>query len=89
MDRFLEQVAIEASQMYVTEQGKSPFASTVRSFIIHWKIEFFRADILRLCSFQTIEKLPDKVVLNIFSYLTHLEICRMGKIINGENFQAT
>lgn len=30
--------------------------------------------------FQTIEKLPDKVLLNIFSYLSHLEICRMAKI---------
>lgn len=30
MDRFLEQVAIEASQMYVTEDGKSRFADTVR-----------------------------------------------------------
>lgn len=30
MDRFLEQVAIEASQMYVTEDGKSRFANTVR-----------------------------------------------------------
>lgn len=29
---------------------------------------------------QTIEKLPDKVLLNIFSYLTHLEICRMARI---------
>lgn len=29
MDRFLEQVAIEASQMYVTDSGKSPFANTV------------------------------------------------------------
>lgn len=29
---------------------------------------------------QTIEKLPDKVLLNIFSYLSHLEICRMAKI---------
>lgn len=30
--------------------------------------------------FQTIEKLPDKVLLNIFSYLSHLEICRMARI---------
>lgn len=29
MDRFMEQVAIEASQMYVTEDGKSRFANTV------------------------------------------------------------
>jgi len=28
----------------------------------------------------TIEKLPDKVLLNIFSYLTHREICRMARI---------
>ncbi|CRL06290.1 CLUMA_CG018969, isoform B [Clunio marinus] len=56
MDRFMEQVAIEASQMYVTESGKSPFAST------------------------TIEKLPDKVILSIFSYLSHLEICRMAQV---------
>lgn len=36
--------------------------------------------------FQTIEKLPDKVVLNIFSYLSHLEICRMGeKIVAQQN----
>lgn len=26
----MEQVAIEAAQMYLTEEGKSPFASTVR-----------------------------------------------------------
>lgn len=30
--------------------------------------------------FQTIEKLPDKVLLNIFSYLSHREICRMATI---------
>ncbi|XP_055698787.1 F-box/LRR-repeat protein 2 isoform X1 [Phlebotomus papatasi] len=29
---------------------------------------------------QTIEKLPDKVLLNIFSYLSHLEICRMARV---------
>ena len=29
---------------------------------------------------QTIEKLPDKVLLNIFSYLTHREICRMARV---------
>ncbi|CAO1433978.1 unnamed protein product [Diamesa serratosioi] len=51
-----ELVAIEASQMYVTETGRPRFADT------------------------TIEKLPDKVLLNIFSYLTHLEICRMARI---------
>uniref|UniRef100_A0A2A4JDP1 F-box domain-containing protein n=1 Tax=Heliothis virescens TaxID=7102 RepID=A0A2A4JDP1_HELVI len=28
----------------------------------------------------TIEKLPDKVLLNIFSYLTHREICRMATV---------
>ncbi|XP_063703982.1 F-box/LRR-repeat protein fbxl-1 isoform X3 [Culicoides brevitarsis] len=28
----------------------------------------------------TIEKLPDKVLLNIFSYLSHLEICRMARV---------
>ncbi|KAF4532619.1 hypothetical protein B566_EDAN011532 [Ephemera danica] len=28
----------------------------------------------------TIDKLPDKVLLNIFSYLTHREICRMARI---------
>ncbi|XP_063896307.1 F-box/LRR-repeat protein 2 isoform X3 [Helicoverpa armigera] len=29
---------------------------------------------------MTIEKLPDKVLLNIFSYLTHREICRMATV---------
>ncbi|KAH9629900.1 hypothetical protein HF086_008191 [Spodoptera exigua] len=29
---------------------------------------------------KTIEKLPDKVLLNIFSYLTHREICRMATV---------
>lgn len=28
----------------------------------------------------TIEKLPDKVLLHIFSYLTHREICRMARV---------
>ncbi|GJQ75847.1 hypothetical protein Trydic_g17915 [Trypoxylus dichotomus] len=28
----------------------------------------------------TIEKLPDKVLLEIFSYLTHREICKMAKV---------
>ncbi|XP_072160465.1 F-box/LRR-repeat protein 12-like [Bemisia tabaci] len=28
----------------------------------------------------TIEKLPDKILLNIFSYLTHREICRMARV---------
>ncbi|XP_026472691.1 F-box/LRR-repeat protein 2 isoform X2 [Ctenocephalides felis] len=28
----------------------------------------------------TIEKLPDKVLLNIFSYLTHREICRVARV---------
>ncbi|XP_023720818.1 F-box/LRR-repeat protein 2 isoform X2 [Cryptotermes secundus] len=28
----------------------------------------------------TIEKLPDKVLLNIFSYLSHREICRMARV---------
>ncbi|XP_069690264.1 F-box/LRR-repeat protein 2 isoform X2 [Periplaneta americana] len=28
----------------------------------------------------TIEKLPDKVLLNIFSYLSHREICRMAQV---------
>lgn len=31
-------------------------------------------------SFQTIEKLPDKVLLNIFTYLSHREICRMAMV---------
>lgn len=31
-------------------------------------------------SFQSIEKLPDKVILHIFSYLSHLEICRMAMV---------
>lgn len=39
MDRFLEQVAIEASQMYVTEDGKSPFANTVRFRNHLWIVE--------------------------------------------------
>lgn len=30
--------------------------------------------------FQTIEKLPDKVLLNIFAYLSHREICRMATV---------
>lgn len=34
---------------------------------------------MKIFHFQTIEKLPDKVLLNIFSYLSHLEICRMGE----------
>lgn len=51
------QVALEASQMYLTDgSGRSPFAST------------------------TIEKLPDKVLLNIFSYLSHKEICGLATI---------
>lgn len=29
---------------------------------------------------QTIAKLPDKILLKIFSYLSHLEICRMSKV---------
>lgn len=29
---------------------------------------------------QSIEKLPDKVILHIFSYLSHLEICRMATV---------
>ena len=29
MDRFLEQVSIEVSQMYVTGEGDRPFANTV------------------------------------------------------------
>ncbi|XP_033610267.1 F-box/LRR-repeat protein 2 isoform X1 [Cryptotermes secundus] len=29
---------------------------------------------------MTIEKLPDKVLLNIFSYLSHREICRMARV---------
>lgn len=33
-----------------------------------------------ISSLQTIDKLPDKVLLNIFSYLSHLEICRMARI---------
>ncbi|KAG8232886.1 hypothetical protein J437_LFUL004756 [Ladona fulva] len=28
----------------------------------------------------TIDKLPDKVLLSIFSYLTHREICRMARV---------
>jgi len=39
MDRFLEQVAIEASQMYVTEDGSSPFANTVRFRNHLWILE--------------------------------------------------
>lgn len=35
---------------------------------------------LSLNNLQTIEKLPDKVVLNIFAYLTHLEICRVARV---------
>ncbi|VVC95161.1 unnamed protein product [Leptidea sinapis] len=51
------QLALEASQVYLTEGGiRSPFAST------------------------TIEKLPDKVLLNVFSYLSHREICRMATV---------
>ncbi|KPJ03147.1 F-box/LRR-repeat protein 2 [Papilio xuthus] len=51
------QLALEASQVYLTEGGvRSPFAGT------------------------TIEKLPDKVLLNIFSYLSHREICRMATV---------
>ncbi|CAH2239095.1 jg461 [Pararge aegeria aegeria] len=52
------QLALEASQVYLTEGGqiRSPFANT------------------------TIEKLPDKVLLNIFSYLSHREICRMATV---------
>lgn len=30
--------------------------------------------------FQTIDKLPDKILLNIFSYLSHREICRMARV---------
>ncbi|XP_046382822.1 F-box/LRR-repeat protein fbxl-1 isoform X3 [Ischnura elegans] len=31
-------------------------------------------------SSKTIDKLPDKVLLSIFSYLTHREICRMARV---------
>lgn len=41
MDRFMEQVAIEASQMYVTEDGKSRFANTV-GFIMKRIFDFLR-----------------------------------------------
>lgn len=84
MDRFLEQVAIEASQMYVTEDGKSRFANTV-GFVttsIYDYFNQFKSLIFILDKFQTIEKLPDKVLLNIFAYLSHLEICRMGKFFH-------
>lgn len=37
------------------------------------------SDIQRFLS-QTIEKLPDKVLLNIFSYLSHKEICSMSRV---------
>lgn len=40
MDRFLEQVAIEASQMYFTEGGGSRFSRTVR-FVIFQDIFLF------------------------------------------------
>lgn len=30
--------------------------------------------------FQTIDKLPDKILLNIFSYLSHREICRTARV---------
>ena len=52
MDRFLEQVAIEASQMYVTEEGKNPFANTVRFHNHLWIVEVdnnFIWHICRLC----------------------------------------
>lgn len=89
MDRFMEQVAIEASQMYVTEQGKSKFASTVGFLGIFFSSESWERCAIKsekiktfsFLPFQTIEKLPDKVLLNIFSYLSHLEICRMGEKI--------
>lgn len=29
---------------------------------------------------QTIEKLPDKVLLNVFCYLSHREICRVARV---------
>lgn len=37
---------------------------------------------LSICLYvwQTIEKLPDKVLLHIFSYLSHREICRLARI---------
>ncbi|XP_067007726.1 F-box/LRR-repeat protein 2 isoform X3 [Anabrus simplex] len=35
---------------------------------------------VRRAAKTTIEKLPDKVLLNIFSYLTHREICRVARV---------
>ena len=30
-------------------------------------------------SVQTIDKLPDKILLQVFSYLSHREICRLAR----------
>ncbi|TGZ47514.1 Uncharacterized protein DBV15_00211 [Temnothorax longispinosus] len=49
------QIALETSQMYVSEGGAAK-------------------------SRTTIEKLPDKVLLNVFCYLSHREICRVARV---------
>lgn len=89
------QLAVEASQVYLSDGTmRSPFADTVdhpkifHSFLyIHTlKIDMYVFLItslsLSICLYvwQTIEKLPDKVLLHIFSYLSHREICRLARI---------
>lgn len=43
-------------------------------------VNIYRINFSNALSFQTIEKLPDKVLLNVFSYLSHREICRVARV---------
>lgn len=89
------QLAVEASQVYLSDGTmRSPFADTVddyphfyfalntRSHSIYTYVPICISDHLSfsLSLSQTIEKLPDKVLLHIFSYLSHREICRLARI---------
>ncbi|XP_063233378.1 F-box/LRR-repeat protein 2 isoform X3 [Bacillus rossius redtenbacheri] len=42
--------------------------------------QLYLGDSKKARSDMTIEKLPDKVLLNIFSYLSHREICRVARV---------
>ena len=75
MDRFLEQVAIEASQMYVTEDGKSPFANTVRFRNHLWNVEVddinFYGTSVEFVKFRKIPRFLTNFELENFSFLDH------------------
>lgn len=45
---------------------------------VFYVINIFRT--LTFYFFQNIEKLPDKVLLNIFSYLSHRQICQIARV---------